>query len=267
MATPKVIILKEHGTNCEEESKYAFEKAGGKADIVHMEDLIRNKNKLFDYQILMFPGGFSYGDDTGSGMAWANRIRNNLGEEIQRFTEQDHLVLGICNGFQVMVNLGLLPSLNGYHNQQAALTHNDSARYIDTWIDLKVDGYTPWLKDISELSLPIAHTEGKFYADNKTLMRLNEKCMIAVRYSEGEMFEYYNGKEPSNPNGSLEDIAGIIDETGRILGMMPHPERAIEFTQLPHWRWLERKYKELDIEPPDIGPGLEIFQNGVDYFE
>ena len=91
--------------------------------------------------------------------------------------------------------------------------------------------------------------------------------MIAVRYSEGEIFEYHNEKEPSNPNGSLEDIAGIVDETGRILGMMPHPERAIEFTQLPHWRWLERKYKELDIEPPDIGPGLEIFQNGVDYFE
>ncbi|MDP7141056.1 MAG: phosphoribosylformylglycinamidine synthase I [Candidatus Woesearchaeota archaeon] len=267
MATPKAIILKEHGTNCELESKYAFEKAGGKADIIHMEDLIRNKSKLFDYQILMFPGGFSYGDDIGSGMAWANRIRNNLRDELQRFTEDDHLVLGVCNGFQVMANLGLLPALNSHQNQQVALTYNDSARYIDTWIDLKVDSYTPWLKDISRLSLPIAHVEGKFYADNKTLMRLNEKGMIALRYFEGEIFDYHNGKEPSNPNGSLENIAGITDETGRILGMMPHPERAIEFTQLPHWRSLGRKYKELDIKSPNIGPSLKIFQNGVDYFE
>jgi len=112
MVAPKVIIIKEHGTNCEEESKLAFEKAGADTDIVHMEDLIRNKKKIFDYQILMFPGGFSYGDDLGSGMAWANRIRNNLSDELIEFVNLDKLILGICNGFQLITNLGLVPGLN-----------------------------------------------------------------------------------------------------------------------------------------------------------
>lgn len=264
MTKPLALILKEHGTNCEEESQFAFERAGAKADIVHMEDLIRDKKKLSNYQILMFPGGFSYGDDTGSGMAWANRIKNHLWDEVQKFVEEDHLVLGVCNGFQVMVNLGLLPGLDGVREPQVALTHNDSARYSDRWVDLNFQGDSPWVKDIRKMSMPIAHGEGRFYTDSKTLDRIWNKGLIAARYIEGGMCDYQS--LPANPNGSIDDIAGIIDETGRLIGMMPHPERAIDLTHFPNWTLIKEQYKRLGAEPPCEGAGLEIFRNAVEYF-
>lgn len=264
MTKPLALILKEHGTNCEEESQFAFERAGAKADIVHMEDLIRDKKKLSSYQILMFPGGFSYGDDTGSGMAWANRIRNNLWEEVLRFVEEDHLVLGVCNGFQVMVNLGLLPGLNGDYEPQVALTHNDSARYNDRWVDLEFLGNSPWVKDIKQMSMPIAHGEGRFYTDVETLRRVWDKGLVAARYMEGQMCDYQS--LPANPNGSLDDIASITNGTGRLIGMMPHPERAIDFTHSPNWTFIKEYFRRLGQEPPLEGAGLKIFRNAVEYF-
>src|SRR3989344_6102667 len=144
---PKIIVLSGYGLNCEEETKFAFDKAGGKADIVHINDLIAKPQMLSLYQILVFPGGFSYGDDTGSGKAYANKFKNHLSKELEEFLSRDTLALGICNGFQIMTNLGILPG---------ALTHNKNGKYLDRWVDLKVVGKSPWLKNIKTISLPIA---------------------------------------------------------------------------------------------------------------
>src|SRR3989344_1522485 len=266
MAIPNVLALTGYGINCDEETKFAFEKAGARADIVHINEIIDGPKRLGDYQILAFPGGFSYGDDTGSGNALANRIRNNLLAEVQRFVDNDNLTMGICNGFQVMVNLGLLPALGGnYGERRVALVHNDSARYIDRWVDLQFQGNSPWAKGIKIMSVPIAHGEGKFFADDSTLAELREKGLIAARYVSGEICDYQS--LPANPNGSLDDIAGITDESGRLIGLMPHPERAIDFTHLPHWTLLKEQYKREGRELPPEGPGLKIFENAVKNFE
>ena len=266
MAKPKVLVLTGYGINCDEETKFAFEKAGASAEIVHINDLIEGCRQLKDYQILAFPGGFSYGDDTGSGNAMANKIRNHLGDEIKDFSMSDSLVIGICNGFQVMVNLGLLPGFDGqYGKRRVALVHNDSARYIDRWVDLKFEEKSVWTKGIDKISLPIAHGEGKFFTDDTTLAEINERGLVAARYYWGDICAYQD--LTGNPNGSLENIAGITDETGRLIGMMPHPERAIDFTQLPDWTMLKELYRREGKELPKEGPGLKIFRNAISYFE
>jgi len=263
MAKPKVLILTGYGINCEEETKFAFEKAGAKASLVHINDLIKNKRMLKDYQIMAFPGGFSYGDDTGSGNALAWKIRNHLG--VEELADDGRLVIGICNGFQVLANLGLLPALDGkYGERQVALNHNTSARYLDRWVDLEFSGKSPWVRGIHLMSLPIAHGEGNFYADTHTLEQLKQKGLVAARYVQGPICEYQN--LPANPNGALDDIAGITDESGRIYGMMPHPERAVDFTQLPDWTLTRERCKREGKRAPKEGPGMKIFRNGVDYF-
>lgn len=263
MVKPNVLVLAGYGINCDEETKYAFETSGANADIVHINDLIDGHKQLSDYQIFAIPGGFSYGDDTGSGKALANKIRTNLGDKLREFLSKDNLAIGICNGFQVMVALGILPGLNG-NEKQVALVHNKDARYLDRWVDLKFKSQSPWCKEISTIALPIAHGEGKFYAQDDVLKKLNEQGLIAARYTSGEMCAYQN--LPANPNGALEDIASITDKTGRIIGMMPHPERAINFTQLPNWPLIKEDCKRKKIELPKQGPGLQLFRNGVEYF-
>ncbi len=265
MAKPNVLVLTGYGINCDEETKFAFEKAGANAELVHVNDLIDGHRNLRDYQILAFPGGFSYGDDTGAGNALANRIKNHLWDEIIGFIEKDRLVIGICNGFQVMANLGLLPAIDGkYGERTVALVHNDIARYNDRWVDLHFEGTSPWIRGIDKISIPIAHGEGRFYTKPEVLEEINKRQLVAARYIEGETCKHQSLKP--NPNGSLDDIAGITDESGRLLGMMPHPERAIDFTQLPHWTWLKEKYKREKREIPDEADGIEIFRNGVRYF-
>lgn len=264
MANPKALVLTGYGINCDEETKFAFERAGAKADLVHVNDLIETPKRLNDYQIVAFPGGFSYGDDTGSGNALAWKIKNNLG--IERFSQDDKLVIGICNGFQVLVNLGLLPAIDRkYGQRQVALNHNSSARYLDRWVDLEMSGSSPWTKNIERISLPIAHGEGNFYANPEVLREINARGLVAARYVEGEVCNFQT--LPANPNGSLENIAGILDETGRIFGLMPHPERAISFTQLPNWTNLREKYRREGNEIPNDGPGIQIFNNAVRYFD
>lgn len=261
----KVIVLSGYGLNCEEEEAFAFEKAGASADIVHINDLISKKKKLSDYNILVFPGGFSYGDDTGAGKAFANRVRDQFFDDVLKFISDGKLVIGFCNGFQIMANLGLLPALNGkYGGRQVALLHNSTARYQNRWADLKAFGNSPWLKNIKGFSCPIAHGEGRFFADSKTLKEIKDKNMIALKYVKGEICEYQNLEY--NPNGSLEDIAGITDETGRVLGMMPHPERALFPEQLPNWSLEKEKAKRNGNKLPLEGPGLQIFKNGVEFF-
>ncbi len=265
MAKPRVLVFSGYGLNCEEETKFAFEKAGAKADIVHINDLIDKLKKLSDYQILAFPGGFSYGDDTGSGNAYANKIKNHLWSDLHKQLKKDCLVIGMCNGFQILSNLGLLPALyNSYGQRQVALMHNDSARYTVRWVDLQVENNTPWLKELDKFCVPVAHGEGKLYTPPKTLFNLKSKKLIALRYISDEICAYQDLE--ANPNGSIEDIAGITDETGKILGLMPHPERAIFFTHLPHWPLLKEKYLREGKKLPTHGPGLKIFQNAIEYF-
>ncbi|MBU3913780.1 MAG: phosphoribosylformylglycinamidine synthase I [Nanoarchaeota archaeon] len=265
MTNPRVLVLTGYGINCDDETQFAFQKAGARAEKVHINDLIATPNNLKEYQILVFPGGFSYGDDTGAGIALANKIRNHLWEEVRDFVDRDRLVQGICNGFQVLVNLGLVPALGReYGTPQAALVHNNCARYLDRWVDLSFLGNSPWTRGISSMSLPIAHGEGKFYADAETLKAINTKGLVAARYCHGHICSSQN--LPANPNGSLDDIAGIIDPSGRVLGMMPHPERAVHYTQHPSWTLLREHQRRSGLQISEEGLGMQIFRNGVEYF-
>ena len=237
-----------YGLNCEEETKFAFDSVGGEADIVHINDLIKDPKMLSQYEIMVFPGGFSYGDDTGSGKAYANKFKNHLKKELEEFLTRDTLVLGICNGFQIITNLGILPG---------ALTYNKKGRYIDRWVDLEALGSSPWLKGIKKISLPIAHGEGHYVISEKEYNMMNKNKQIAFKYTKGEIAHFQNLE--INPNGSDYDIAGVLAYNGRVLGMMPHPERGMFSHQSP--LWFKNKSKKKN------GDGLQIFMNAVKYFK
>lgn len=253
---PKVIIFSGYGLNCEEETKFAFEEAGGKADIVHINDVIANPKMLLKYQILAMPGGFSYGDDTGSGKAYGNRLRNHLGEIIAEFIKRDTLMLGVCNGFQILTAADIV---------SGALTYNESARYMDRWVDLEVDGKSPWTKGMKTISLPIAHGEGKYVPPAEGIGALEDSDAIAFRYTEGPICQYQD--LAANPNGSAGNIAAITAANGRILGMMPHPERGIFFHQRPDFQQLREKLKAAGKPIPKYGDGFKLFQNAINYFK
>lgn len=245
-----VLVFSGYGLNSEEELAFAFTLAGARARIEHINDLISTPSKLKRYQIIAFPGGFAYGDDTGSGNAYAAKVRNHLWDRIHSFISGDRLVLGVCNGFQILVHLGLFG--------QVALLPNDSMRYTVRWTDVRNESDSPWLTGVTELMLPIAHGEGKLYAP-----KMNG--MIALRYVHGEICDYQN--IPANPTGTADNICGITDGTGKIFGLMPHPERAMFFTQLPHWTYLKEKLVRAGKPVPKEGPGLAIFRNAVRYFQ
>ncbi len=262
---PKVLVFSGYGFHSEEETKFAFELFGAKADIVHINDLIDNKNKIKNYQILAFPGGFSYGDDTGSGNAYALKLKNHLWEDLQGFIKKDKLIIGICNGFQVLVNLGLLPALDGrFGERTVALLHNDSARLVCRWVDMKISNQTPWLYGMNTFSAPIAHGEGKFYASEKILKKIVDKKLIALKYTKGKIAEYQD--YPANPNGSVLDIAGITDESGLVLGLMPHPERGIYSFQRPDFGIVKEELKRISKTTPKYSDSVQIFKNAVNYF-
>ncbi len=264
----KAILLAGYGINCEEETAFAFKKAGAETEIIHINDLIANPKKLSEAQIFAFPGGFSYGDNTGSGNALANKIRNNLWTKLVEFIEAEKLILGICNGFQVITNLGILP---GIENRQAkrtvALSHNNSARYECRWVSLKsFSKKCVFTKGIDLIRMPVAHGEGKFVADENILKQLKESDQIAFKYVD-ENGEPANSVFPQNPNGSLEDIAGICSKDGRVFGLMPHPERNIFFTQQADWTLQKEKLKRAGKEIPEESAGMQIFRNAVEYFK
>jgi phosphoribosylformylglycinamidine synthase I len=256
MTKPHVIIFSGYGLNTEDETKDVFERVGATADIIHLNDVIARPAILKRAQIVIFPGGFSYGDDTGSGKAYGNRVRNHLDEAIETFLERDTLMAGICNGFQIVTSAGFLPG---------ALLANDSARYLCRWVDLEVVGESPWLEGMSSFSVPIAHGEGKYYAPEKELDALARSGAVALRYVEGPVSKHLGLS--GNPNGSLRNIAGVTAREGRVLGLMPHPERAVRFTQLPHWTYLKEQYLRDGVDMPTEGPGLQMFRNAVRYFE
>lgn len=256
MLTPKVLILRTAGTNCDYETRYAFEKAGAKVDVVHINTLLANRELLKGYQILTLPGGFTYGDDVSAGKILANQIKYNLEEDIKTFITEKKLILGICNGFQALTKVGLLPAMNK-HQQEATLTFNDSNKFEDRWIYLKVcSNKSAFIKDtdIASIYLPIAHGEGKFVTKDETVLnRITTNHQVVFKYvnERGEESGY-----PWNPAGSIQNIAGICDPTGQILGMMPHPERYVEPTQHP--RWTRNGLKEW-------GDGFFVFKNAVQY--
>ncbi|RJR15813.1 phosphoribosylamine--glycine ligase [Candidatus Microgenomates bacterium] len=263
---PRALVIAGYGFNCESETSFGFETAGAESKIVHVNDLIAKKQKLSEFDIIAFPGGFSYGDDTGSGNAMALKIKNHLWDDLLEFVHKQKLVIGICNGFQVLVSLGLLPALGEqYGTRQAALLSNSSANYVARFTDVKVSNDSLWFEGIEELTLPIAHGEGRFFADAKTLQQLQEKNMIALRYTKGAFYRF--SKKPVNPTGTLDNIAALTNETGTVLGMMPHPERALFFTQLPNWTVLKITYEQEGKPVPYFGPGLRIFQNAVSFVE
>jgi phosphoribosylformylglycinamidine synthase len=257
---PEVIVLRTAGTNCDKETAYAFEAAGAKTSLVHINELSGSEGSFDRYQILAIPGGFTYGDDIASGKILANELKFKLGDALQKFIEDGKLIIGICNGFQVLVKAGLLPNLSGdYKTIDATLTLNDSNKFEDRWVYLKGDRGSKciWTNGIDGIiRLPIAHGEGKFIPkDKKTLDILKKNGLVILKYvdEKGDAAGY-----PDNPNGSVEDIAGICDMTGRIFGLMPHPERHISFYQNPDWTRVRNiKNKE--------GDGYAIFANGVDF--
>ncbi len=258
MATVKVLVLRTAGTNCDQETKFAFEQAGATAEMVHINRLIKTAGMLDDYQILSIPGGFSYGDDISAGKIFAVRLLHDLGQQLGDFVGKDKLVLGICNGFQVLVKAGLLPEVqpSDEFQQQVTLTDNDSGMFQDQWV---------WLKSYSTkcvfiepgrlIYLPIAHAEGKFIPKtDQVLENLKANDQIVFRYVDEDG---QPGPAPTNPNGSIDNIAGICDTTGRILGLMPHPERHILRTQHPRWTRMAQNTE---------GDGKTIFDNAVKYF-
>ncbi len=264
---PKALILTGYGINCEEETAFAFEKFGGKSEVVHVNDLIDGSKKMDDYQILAIPGGFSYGDDTGAGKGMANRVLNNLQEQVLSFVKRDTLTIGICNGFQVLTALGLVPALDEkYGERQAALMANTSARYICRWVRLKnTTDKCVWTKGIDTLFVPIAHGEGNFYIPDEQLKELEDNNQITFKYIKDDG-SLAGGEEPFNPNGSLADVAGVCDPSGRIMGLMPHPERAMFFYNRPDFANEKERMLREGQELPDENEGGVMFKNAIDYF-
>jgi len=256
MNKPKAIILTGYGLNCEEETAEAFVLAGGEATVVHINDLIARPTMLKRYQILAIPGGFSYGDDLGGGKAYANKLNNHLKKHLKEFASKNKLIIGICNGFQILTQAGLLPG---------ALTFNNNNRYTDRWVDARITSASPWLKGIKSLSLPIAHGEGKFVATDDVLKTLKKQRQIAGVYYKGEICRYQS--LPANPNGAMADVAMLTSDDGKILGLMPHPERAMYFTQSPDWPLRKEKLLRKNQPLPKFGPSLQIFKNAVNYFK
>ncbi len=266
---PKVLIMSGYGINCEAESAHAFELVDAKSQIVHINDLISKKVKLSDFQIIMFPGGFSYGDDTGSGNAFANKLKNNLWLDLIEFINSRKLILGICNGFQVMVHLGLFTLPHTFYGQRKyALLPNTNNRYECRWIYIKTNpSKCIFTKDIDMIHIPVAHGEGRFYCDQKILKKLKHNNQIVFRYCNAKG-QKAKGFYPFNPNGALEDIAGICDKSGRLMGMMPHPERAIYLINDPEFHLKKEIAKNKGEKLPKfINSNLKIFKNAVEYFK
>lgn len=259
MKQPRILVLAGYGINCEEETAYAFNlpSVGGAATLVHMSDLIAHPQQLERFHILVIPGGFAFGDDIAAGIALAAKLRYRLEQPLSTFLQAGKLVLGICNGFQVLVRLGILPAVAGRPwRQEATLTANDSGKFEDRWVHLRVNPAcpSPFVQGIEQLYLPVRHGEGKFVPRDPDLLHaLRANHQVAARYCspDGSPAVY-----PWNPNGSTDDIAAVCDPSGRIFGLMPHPEAYVHRTHHP--RWTRESL-------PEEGMGVQIFRNAVTF--
>ena len=245
MLAPRALVLRAPGTNCDLETAHAFERAGGIARRVHVRALAERPATADDCQILCIPGGFSYGDDIASGRIFALELRTRLADVLHAFRDRGGLVLGICNGFQVLLQTGLLLA-DADGSRQATLAHNTSGRFVDRWVGLRnAGGPCVFLQGLDALELPVAHAEGRFVTRSAAdLARLDAAGQLPLRYASG-----------TNPNGAEADVAGACDPTGRVFGLMPHPERFVTATQHPAW------HGRLDPDQP--GTGLAMFANAV----
>lgn len=271
MKRVKALVLTGYGLNCDYETDYALKVAGAESHRVHINELIKGehlggKKVLSDYHILVFDGGFSWGDDHGAGVLLANRLKYNIGEHIEQFIHDGKLIIGICNGFQALVNLGLLPGFDGdYGAREVALTGNDCGNFRDDWVHLRtLDSPCVFTDGVDVLELPIRHGEGKLFARTDIITRLFDQRQVVFQYATPEG-EPALGSFPYNPNGSLSDIAGICDPTGRILGMMPHPEAYNHATNHPEWTRRKEELKRKGLPLSEYGEGIRIFQNAVAY--
>jgi len=262
----KALIMSGFGINSEMETQEALLRAGMGSDIVHINDLIDGRTELGTYRLLVFPGGFSYGDDTGAGNAYANRIRNNLWEDVENFLEGDNLVLGICNGFQILANLGLVPAFDHHFSRDIALMPNRKGVLECRFVTLKPAADNLWTKGIERIFCPVAHGEGNFSCSPGTIRRLREQKMIAFTYCREDLSPA-EGEYPYNPNGSVEDIAGITSADGKVLGLMPHPERAMEFVNLYDWPLRKELMKRNGLAIPPESLNMQLFRNIVNYFQ
>jgi phosphoribosylformylglycinamidine synthase len=264
MATPRVLILRAPGSNCDQETAFAFQTAGARPEVFHLNRLLERPALAADFQILGIPGGFSYGDDLSAGRIFGNQIRHHLCDTLQEFRTAGKLILGICNGFQILIKSGILLP-DRADEPQATLTLNDSGKFEDRWISLRTaSSKCVFLQGIESMYLPIAHAEGKFIArDAVTLQQLEANGQLALRYdvpqdgstnvslTSSGLLPY-----PLNPNGAQLNVAGLCDDTGRVFGLMPHPERHIDPTHHPRWT----------REQHERGDGLAVFENAVRYF-
>lgn len=275
MTVVRALVPTGYGLNCDYETDYSLRRAGALSYRVHINDLIMGEKRglpftLDHYHIMVLGGGFSWADDHGAGVVLAAKLKYNLGAEIERFIDRGKLIMGICNGFQAIVNLGLLPGFDrNYRDRRVAITYNDSGNFINTWVNLRIDPQSPcvFTKGLSRIQLPVRHGEGKFLGDEDDIHRLFRNKQVVIQYADGNG-EEAGGQWPLNPNGSLRDIAGICDPTGRIFGLMPHPEAFNHYTNHPDWT---RKEASLSGEGKDMkgeeGEGILIFKNAVDHIK
>ena len=257
MPQPRVLILRAPGTNCDGETAFAFEQAGAQPERIHINRLLEDAGLVDAFEILCLPGGFSYGDDVAAGRILGNQIHHHLSDRIAQFKDAGKLILGICNGFQVLIKSGVLVR-DDADGPPATLTYNDSGRFEDRWVRLGAGGKSVFLAGIESMYLPVAHAEGKFVArDAAMLDQLDAAGQLVLCYRPLDGGEADPVPYPDNPNGSMAAVAGLCDETGRVLGLMPHPERHIHPTHHPRWTRGEAR--------PE-GDGLQLFRNAVNYF-
>jgi phosphoribosylformylglycinamidine synthase len=256
---PKTLVLRTAGTNCDAETAHAFEQAGATAEFLHVNRLLENPGLMDAYQLMALPGGFSYGDDIAAGRIFANQIVHHLRDAFQSFIAAGKPIIGICNGFQVLLKTDLLPGpLAGRGGQNCTLAHNDSGRFIDRWIRVGPrSAKCIWTAGLEPMDLPIAHGEGKFVpADESVRKALWENDQVALIYVD-DAGQPARAKAPANPNGSVDDIAGVCDATGLVLGLMPHPERFTVGIQHPSWT--------RNGGARGAGAGLAVFENAVQH--
>ncbi len=268
MSQVRVLVLAGYGLNCDYETAYAFEMAGATSDRVHINSLIDGSVGLEDYHIMVFGGGFSWGDDHGAGVIQAVRMKTNIGDKILDFVEKGKLIIGICNGFQALVNLGLLPGLNNdYRARSVAVTYNDCGNFRNDWVSMKVNAKSPCIftRGIDRLEFPVRHGEGKLVSDESVIQQLFDHNQVVIQYA-GPDGEPANGRFPFNPNGSIRDIAGICDPSGRVFGLMPHPEAYNHPTNHPNWnRRREKQKRSANKAEKGQTIGIRLLKNAVDY--
>ncbi len=258
-----VLIITGYGLNCEAESKHAWELAGAQPQLVHFNDLLAQPARLQEFAALMFVGGFAYGDHMTSGHVFAFRARHRLSGELETFINQGKLIMGACNGFQIMVKLGLLPGLDrDYFTQKLSLIQNDCGTFQDRWVRLHFESASPcvFTHGLSYMPLPVRHGEGKLFTLDKNLLKQLETLgCVPCRYAD-PVSGLPTQEFPHNPNGSLNAIAGLCDPSGRIFGLMPHPEGYLYPENHPQW-----ELQKIDGTLPEHGLGLALFRNAVNH--